>query len=119
MTTMIRKKRSRSRFSIRSSGINPPGFHPSQIKFYIILAPLVFFMALPIVFVVSHAFKPPDELFAYPPRFLVQNPTTRNFTDLFARLSTSGVPITRYLFNSILITVVTIAASILVSSTAA
>jgi ABC-type glycerol-3-phosphate transport system permease component len=105
--------------SIGSSGVNPKGFHPSQIKFYVILAPLVVFMVLPIVFVFSNAFKPPDELFAYPPRFFVINPTTKNFTDLFARLSTSGVPITRYLFNSILITVVTIAASVIVSSTAA
>jgi ABC-type glycerol-3-phosphate transport system permease component len=115
---MIRRTR-RSRFAIQSSGINPKGFHPSQIKFYIILAPLVVFMLLPIVFVFSHAFKPPDELFAYPPRFFVINPTTKNFSDLFARLSTSGVPISRYLFNSVLITVVTIVASILVSSTAA
>ncbi len=113
------RKKSRSWFSLQSSGINPKGFHPSQIKFYVILAPLVLFMLLPIVFVFSHAFKPPDELFAYPPRFFVINPTTKNFTDLFARLSTSGVPISRYLFNSVLITVVTIAASILVSSTAA
>jgi ABC-type glycerol-3-phosphate transport system permease component len=76
-------------------------------------------MLLPIVFVFSHALKPPDELFAYPPRFFVTNPTTKNFSDLFARLSTSGVPISRYLFNSILITGVTIGASIIVSSTAA
>jgi ABC-type glycerol-3-phosphate transport system permease component len=116
--TMTRRK-SRSWFSIQSSGINPKGFHPSQIKFYVILTPLVVFMLLPIVFVFSHAFKPPDELFAYPPRFFVINPTSKNFTDLFARLSTSGIPISRYLFNSILITAVTIAGSILVSSTAA
>ena len=113
------RTKSRRWFSIQSSGINPKGFHPSQIKFYVVLAPLVVFMLLPIVFVFSHAFKPPDELFAYPPRFFVINPTSKNFTDLFARLSTSGVPISRYLFNSILITVVTIVASILVSSTAA
>jgi ABC-type glycerol-3-phosphate transport system permease component len=113
------RRKFRNRFSHQSSGINPKGFHPSQIKFYVMLAPLVLFMLLPIVFVFSHAFKPPDELFAYPPRFFVINPTTKNFTDLFARLSTSGVPISRYLFNSMLITIVTIAASILVSSTAA
>ena len=115
----MRRKKSRSRFSIQSRGMNPKGFHPSQIKFYVILAPLVVFMLLPIVFVFSHAFKPPDELFAYPPRFFVINPTSKNFTDLFARLSTSGAPVSRYLFNSILVTAVTIAASILVSSTAA
>ncbi len=104
---------------IRNSGINPQGFHPSQIKFYLILAPLVVFMLLPMVFIFSHAFKPPDELFAYPPRFFVVNPTFKNFTDLFAKMSTSGVPVSRYLFNSVLVTVVTVGASILVSTTAA
>lgn len=117
--TRPRKQAKKSRFSLRSSGINPPGFHPSQLKFYLVLAPLVFFMVLPIVFIFSTAFKPPDELFAYPPRFLVINPTFKNFDDLFARLGTSGVPITRYLFNSVLITLLTIGASIIVSSTAA
>ncbi len=104
---------------IQNSGINPKGFHPSQVKFYIILAPLVVFMLLPIIFIISHAFKPLDELFAYPPRFWVINPTFKNFTDLFARMSTSGVPVSRYLFNSVLITLVTIGASIVVSTTAA
>lgn len=113
-------KRFSSRYSgIHNSGINPKGFHTSQIKFYIILLPLVLFMLLPIVFIVSHAFKPPDELFAYPPRFFVTNPTFKNFTDLFSKMSTSGIPVSRYLFNSILITAVTVAASILVSTTAA
>ena len=104
---------------IHNSGINPKGFHVSQIKFYIVLAPLVFFMLLPVVFIFSQAFKPPDELFAYPPRFLVTSPTLKNFTDLFSKFSTSGVPVSRYLFNSVAVTVVTVGASILVSSAAA
>ena len=104
---------------IQYSGINPKGYHPSQLKFYIILLPLAVFMLLPMAFIFSHAFKPPDELFAYPPRFFVINPTFKNFSDLFSKMSSSGVPVSRYLFNSIVITGVTIAASILVSSTAA
>lgn len=104
---------------VRNRGINPQGFHVSQIKFYLLLLPLSAFMLLPIVFIFSSAFKPPDELFAYPPRFFVVNPTLKNFTDLFARMSTSGVPVSRYLFNSVVITLVTVAASIIVSSTAA
>jgi ABC-type glycerol-3-phosphate transport system permease component len=104
---------------IHYSGINPKGYHPSQVKFYIILLPLVVFMLLPMVFIFSHAFKPPDELFAYPPRFFVINPTFKNFSDLFSKMSNSGVPVSRYLFNSIIITATTIAASIVVSSTAA
>ena len=120
MLGLSRRKKGSSRYSgIRNRGVNPKGFHTSQIKFYVMLAPLILLMLLPIVFVFSHAFKPPDELYAYPPRFFVSNPTFKNFTDLFSRLARSGVPVSRYLFNSILITLVTIAASILVTTMAA
>ena len=115
----MRKKLFKRFSGIRNSGINPKGFHPSQIKFYLILLPLAVIMVLPIIFIFSHAFKPPDELFAYPPRFFVTNPTFKNFSDLFTKMSNSGVPVSRYLFNSVLITLVTIAASIIVSTTAA
>lgn len=115
----LRKRFLRKYSSVHNSGINPRGFHTSQIKFYVLLLPLVIFMLLPMVFIFSHAFKPPDELFAYPPRFFVTNPTLKNFNDLFSKFSTSGVPVSRYLFNSIFITAVTVAASIIVSSTAA
>ncbi|MFC1465142.1 MAG: carbohydrate ABC transporter permease [Candidatus Brachytrichaceae bacterium NZ_4S206] len=115
------KKRSwlRRYTGVYNRGINPRGFHVSQIKFYVLLLPLTAVMLLPIVFIFSNAFKPPDELFAYPPRFFVVNPTFKNFTDLFSMMSNSGVPISRYLFNSIAVTLITISASIFVSSTAA
>jgi ABC-type glycerol-3-phosphate transport system permease component len=109
-----------SRFSgAHNRGINPKGFHTSQIKFYIFLLPLAAFMLLPMIFIFSNAFKPLDELFAYPPRFFVINPTFKNFIDLFSKMSSSGIPVSRYLFNSVVITLVTVGASILVSSTAA
>jgi len=116
---MVQRKLTRRFSGLRNRGVNPSGFHTSQIKFYILLTPITLFMLLPIIFIFSHAFKPPDELFAYPPRFFVTNPTLKNFTDLFAKLSTSGVPVSRYLFNSVLITVTTIVATTLVSTTAA
>jgi ABC-type glycerol-3-phosphate transport system permease component len=104
---------------IHNSGTNPRSFHPSQLKFYFFLLPLETFMLLPIIFIVSHAFKPPDELFAYPPRFFVINPTLKNFTELFSKMSNSGIPVSRYLFNSVLITLLTVVASVIVASTAA
>jgi ABC-type glycerol-3-phosphate transport system permease component len=104
---------------VRNRGVNPQGFHVSQIKFYIVLVPLSIIMLLPIIYIFSSAFKPPDELYAFPPRFFVTNPTLRNFTDLLSKLSTLGVPVSRYLFNSIVVTIVTVVASILVSSAAA
>ena len=110
----------RSRYTgFYNSGINPKGFHVSQLKFYLALLPLVVFMLLPIMYIIATAFKPLDELFAYPPRFTTINPTTNNFTELFGRLSKSGLPVSRYLFNSIAVTVVTVSASIMVSTTAA
>lgn len=115
---MIRSRLSRYT-GVRNRGINPQGFHVSQIKFYFLLVPLSALMLLPIIFIVSSAFKPADELFAYPPRFFVSNPTLKNFNDLFTVLSKTGIPVSRYLFNSLLITLVTVAASIVVSSAAA
>jgi ABC-type glycerol-3-phosphate transport system permease component len=104
---------------LHNRGINPKGFNTSQIPFYIILLPLAVFMLLPMVFIFSNSLKPPDELFAYPPSFFVIHPTFKNFTDLFSKMSNSGIPVSRYLFNSVLVTLVTIAASIVVSTTAA
>ncbi len=90
--------------SYQGTKINPTRFHKSQLKFYAILIPLAVFMALPIVFIFSHAFKPINELFAYPPRFFVRQPTLENFRQLFKQTSTSGIPMSRYFFNSLLVT---------------
>lgn len=104
---------------VANRGINPSGFHVSQIPFYLVLVPLSVFMLLPIVYIVSSAFKPPDELFAYPPRFWVVNPTLKNLRDLFARMATAGIPVSRYVFNSLMVTATMVVASIAVGSTAA
>ncbi|WP_404445209.1 carbohydrate ABC transporter permease [Sutcliffiella horikoshii] len=98
--------------------INPDRFHKSQLKFYAFLIPLAIFMAMPIVFVFSHAFKPIDELFAYPPRFFVEKPTMQNFIDLMNNTSTTGVPMSRYLFNSISITLIVVFVTVLISTMA-
>ncbi len=60
---------------------------------------------LPLVYLVCTAFKPPEELFLYPPRFFVSNPTMDNFKQLTMVTANSLVPFTRYLFNTVLITV--------------
>ena len=104
--------------SFHGSKINPDKFHRSQLKFYLILLPLGIFMAMPIVYITSHAFKPIDELFAYPPRFFVQKPTLGNFTDLMNITNATGVPMTRYLFNSIIITLTVVILTILISTMA-
>jgi ABC-type glycerol-3-phosphate transport system permease component len=98
--------------------MNPKHFHFSQWRFLIILIPIAIFFGLPIVYIFNHAFKPLVELFEWPPRFFVQNPTLDNFIDLFALTSSTGIPMSRYLFNSLLITSLTVFASIVVGSLA-
>lgn len=94
--------------SLTGTKLNPERFDRSQLKFYAVLVPLGIFMVLPVVYIFSQAFKPLDELFMFPPRFLVMKPTWKNFRDLWRTASSTGVPMTRYLFNSIVITAVTI-----------
>lgn len=99
--------------------INPKGFHRSQLKFYLFLIPMAIFVALPIIFIVNHAFKPANELFAYPPRFFVQSPTFENFKDLVSIASDSGIPFSRYLFNSVVVTGIGVFLSVILTSMAA
>ncbi|MDY0318242.1 MAG: carbohydrate ABC transporter permease [Candidatus Izemoplasmatales bacterium] len=105
--------------SFQGMKINPSRFHKSQVKFYLFLIPMTLFVALPIIFIISHAFKPSNELFAYPPRFFVRVPTFDNFRDLFSLASESGIPFSRYLFNSILVTTIGVFLSVLITSLAA
>ncbi len=62
-------------------------------------------MALPLVMIVNNALKPLDELFQYPPKLFVRNPTLENFSDLFVAMNGSWVPFSRYLINTVIITV--------------
>lgn len=99
-------------------GINPKRFNRSQIKFYLLLLPLIAFTSLPILFIFSQAFKPMDELFSYPPRFFVRRPTWENFSNLFNSVGPYNTPILRYLFNSIIVTIVVVILSIWMSAAA-
>ena len=66
-----------------------------------ILTLLGIFMFLPMVYVVMQSLKPLDELWMYPPKFVVMNPTLGNFKDLFTLMNDSWVPFSRYIFNTL------------------
>jgi len=104
--------------ALKIDKINPNRFDKSQLKFYAFLVPLAVFMALPIVFIINHAFKPMNELFLFPPRFLVMRPTMDNFRNLVAQSNMSGIPMSRYVFNSVLITLAVVIFSLFISSAA-
>ena len=104
--------------ALRGSGVNPQKFHRSQLKIYAVLIPIAIFMILPILFIINHAFKPLDELYAFPPRFFVIKPTFENFQNLFKLANASAIPLSRYLLNSIIVTVLVVLLSIIIASLA-
>ncbi|WP_397376401.1 carbohydrate ABC transporter permease [Paenibacillus vietnamensis] len=75
----------------------------ARISFNAFMLILSVVMILPIIYIFNHAFKPYHELFVYPPNFFVQEPNVQNFVELFWVTSNSIVPVSRYLFNSLLI----------------
>lgn len=77
-----------------------------DIFLYLFLLFVAFVMAFPLIYAVSSALKPLDELFKFPPKILAQNPTLDNFSDLFVTMGKSWVTFSRYLFNTMFITVV-------------
>ena len=68
---------------------------------FLFLCAVGVFMALPLVYVIVNAFKPLDEIFMFPPRFFVRNPTMNNFSELYIVLADSWVPFSRYVFNTL------------------
>ncbi|MDE6638940.1 MAG: carbohydrate ABC transporter permease [Acetatifactor sp.] len=90
-----------------------------DLALYFFLALVAFIMFFPIIFAVSNALKPLDELFRFPPKILAQNPTLDNFSDLFVTMGKSWVTFSRYLFNTVFITGVGTAGHLIVASMAA
>lgn len=86
---------------------------------YVVITLLALVTMLPIVYMVSTAFKPLEEMFLYPPRFLVRHPTVRNFAELLMAIDSLSVPFVRYLFNSLFVAATTVTAGVIISSMAA
>ena len=90
-----------------------------DIGIYILLILFGIFFVLPLVYSISSAFKPLDEIYLYPPRFFVKNPTFNNFQDLLVVMSSSYVPFTRYVFNTVFITLLGTVGHLIIGSMAA
>lgn len=77
------------------------------------------FMALPLVMIVNNALKPLDEIYQYPPKIFVRNPSLENFSDLFILMNDSWVPFSRYILNTFIITGFGTLGQVIVASLAA
>lgn len=65
-----------------------------------------FFMFFPMYYAIVQSLKPLDELWNYPPKFYVVKPTLSNYADMFQSMTSSWVPFSRYIFNTVFISVV-------------
>ncbi len=83
---------------------------------YVLMISLAIVTSLPLVYMVVTAFKPLEELLRFPPQFFVRRPVLTNFSDLFTTLDSQTVPFTRYLFNSVFTTVVTVVLTLIICS---
>ncbi len=90
-----------------------------NVLLFTLLAVLGAFMALPVVYTVVQAFKPMEELFVFPPRFMVVNPTLKNFRMIGQLTNNLWVPFSRYVFNSVFVSIVGTAGNVFIASMAA
>lgn len=89
----------------------------SMVLVFLSLAGIV--MVIPLLFTVLQSIKPMEEIFIFPPRFWVNRPTLNNFTNLFMLASDLWVPFSRYLFNSLFVTVASTVMQVVFASMAA
>jgi ABC-type glycerol-3-phosphate transport system permease component len=85
------------------------------IGVYVVLTLMALVMIMPMYLMTINAFKPLEELFLFPPRYYVMNPTLNNFTDLLIATGAAWVPFSRYLFNSLFITITVVTLHVLIA----
>ena len=90
-----------------------------SVVIFLFLALLGLFMFLPIYLTVIMSIKPVEELFVFPPKLYALRPTLDNFRDMFRVLHQNRVPFSRYVFNSIFVTVTVTVLQCVFSSMAA
>lgn len=109
--TFFHKKRSAYKRYTRSK------FVTFIIALFLILAGL--FTILPLIYSILTSFKPLEELLKFPPAFFVSRPTLQNYRQLPSIIASLSVPLSRYVFNSLFISLITTAGHVIVAAMAA
>jgi len=90
-----------------------------DLSLFVVLALFGAFSLFPLLYTVVSAFKPMSEIFLFPPRLKVDNPTFNNFFDLSTIIEGFDIPLSRYVFNTATITTLGTAGTVLLGSMAA
>ncbi len=77
------------------------------------------FMAFPLYYTVVQSLKPIEEIFRFPPTLYVIRPVMDNYGEMFRILSNMWVPLSRYLFNTLLIAVLGTGLHVIIAGMAA
>ncbi len=72
----------------------------------VFLLAMGFLFFFPVVYMISQSLKPMNEMFIFPPKLIVSQPTLDNYLDFTNVLANTIVPVTRSLFNSLFVVVV-------------
>ena len=90
-----------------------------NILLFLLLLAAGLFTILPMVYSVATSFKPLEELRLVPPTLItVKRPTLANYAALPTLLTSLSVPLSRYIFNSVFVAVVTVVVHIFIASMA-
>lgn len=101
----LSQKKKKVRKGRIKAGRKPNRSIAGDIFVYFVLILFGCFFVFPLVYSINSAFKPLNEIYLFPPKLFVQNPTMDNFADLFILMGKSWVPFSRYIFNTVFITV--------------
>ncbi len=111
--TFIKNKYNRRKFRRRNRSIG------GDVVLIVVLGFFGIFSLFPLLYTLTSAFKPFSEIFVYPPKLTVENPTLDNFLDLGTIIEDFTVPMSRYIFNTLVITGLGTFGTVLLGSLAA
>ncbi|MBP0971236.1 MAG: carbohydrate ABC transporter permease [Oscillospiraceae bacterium] len=101
---MSESKTGRKPVKLKASNRRAGRKHAGTVMIFLLLLILGVFMVLPIWLMLVNAVKPVNEMFMFPPKWYTLNPTLDNFKDTYRVLGQMWVPFSRYVFNSVFVT---------------
>lgn len=117
MQGKLQVHRLRRLFSPRTNRVNRSKYGNAFMTVFVGLFAL--FSLLPLVLSVGMSLKPINELYVFPPTFFPRQPTFDNYKMLFSLIDSTRVAFSRYFFNTLFISFVTVTLHVLFASMAA
>ncbi len=114
-----KKKRNIDDIKVRKNNKKITGSRWGTILIFLFLCVTGIFMVFPIYYAVVQSFKPIEELFVFPPKLYVLHPTGKNYSDMIKVATSLWVPLSRYIFNSVFVSIVVTVTNVFVCCCAA